>query len=54
VQDRDYVIPDDIKHIAQAALGHRIILGADVAFQGTDPGDIIHEIMGRMPVPIAG
>lgn len=52
VRERDYVIPDDIKYIAHEALDHRTILSADVAFQGTTTGEIIEEVLARVPVPI--
>jgi len=51
VRQRSYVIPDDIKYIAPAALRHRIILSADVAFQGTEARDVIDEILAEVPVP---
>jgi len=51
VRQRDYVIPDDIKYVAPAALRHRIILSTDVAFQGTDARDIIEEILAEVAVP---
>jgi len=51
VHQRSYVIPDDIKYIAPAALRHRIILSADVAFQGTEARDVIDEILAEVAVP---
>jgi len=51
VRQRDYVIPDDIKYVAPAAMRHRIILSTDVAFQGTDARDIIEEILAEVAVP---
>ncbi len=53
VGQRDYVIPDDIKCVAQAALGHRIIVSPDVAFQGTTSRDVVEEVLARIPVPVA-
>ncbi len=50
---RDYFIPDDIKCVAQAALGHRIIVSPDVAFQGTASRDVVEEVLARIPVPVA-
>ena len=52
VCQRDYVIPDDIKYAAQAALGHRIILSADVAFQGMTSSGVVEQVLVRIPVPL--
>ncbi len=52
VCQRDYVIPDDIKHVAYPALGHRIILSADVAFQGTTSREVVEQVLARVPVPL--
>ncbi len=51
VRRRDYVIPDDIKYVAPAALGHRIILASDAAFQGTEARDVIEEVLTEVAVP---
>ncbi len=51
VRRRNYVIPDDIKYVAPAVLRHRIILSADVAFQGTEARDVIEEILTEVTVP---
>ena len=51
VRQRSYVIPDDIKYVAPAALRHRIILSSDVTFQGTDARDVIDEILTEVAVP---
>ncbi len=53
VRQRSYVIPDDIKYIAPAALRHRIILSSDVTFQGTDARDVIDEILTEVAMPAA-
>lgn len=49
---RDFVIPDDVKALAIAALAHRISLRPE-----TDPvrrvrgADLIGEVLHRVPVP---
>lgn len=49
---RDFVIPDDVKALAIAALAHRISLRPE-----TDPvrrvrgADVIGEVLHRVPVP---
>lgn len=48
---RDYVIPDDIKQIAPAVLGHRLILAPGARLQDMNEGVILDEILEKVPVP---
>jgi MoxR-like ATPase len=50
-QGRDYVLPDDIKALAEAALAHRIIVSADARIRDIDPGGIVQEVVRATPVP---
>lgn len=49
--DRQYVIPDDIKALAQACLAHRIILGPAARLQNVDAKTVIQSILESVPVP---
>ncbi|MDX1615917.1 MAG: MoxR family ATPase [Candidatus Promineifilaceae bacterium] len=51
VQGRDYVLPDDVKALAEAALGHRIIVGPAARIKDVEPDTIIKEILDNLPVP---
>jgi MoxR-like ATPase len=51
--ERDYVIPDDVKTLAVPALAHRIIVTADAVMTGRSPEVILTEILGETPVPVA-
>jgi MoxR-like ATPase len=48
---RDYVLPDDVKTLAEPALGHRIIVGPAARIKDVEPGAIIGDIMENVPVP---
>ena len=48
---RDYVIPDDVKEVAEPALIHRMIMKAESWVRGSDPRQIIQEILKSIPVP---
>ena len=48
---RSYVIPDDVREIAEPVLAHRLILAPEVQVQGVTAGEIINEILQRLPVP---
>ncbi len=48
---REYVIPDDVKHVALAALRHRVILKPEIELSGVSPDDIVKNILENIPVP---
>lgn len=52
VRGRDYVIPDDIKYLAVAALSHRLICKPEVRLKGRSPETLIEEILDTVPVPV--
>jgi MoxR-like ATPase len=51
LDDRDYVLPDDVKYLAYPALGHRIILNAQARVKGITEQQVVEEGMERLPVP---
>ncbi len=48
---RDFVLPDDIKVLAEAALAHRVILGPAARLRDLSAGQILSEILDSLPVP---
>jgi len=48
---RDYVIPDDIKALAQVTLSHRLIISPSARIKNIDPRAVVEEIIGSVPVP---
>jgi len=48
---RDYVIPDDVKEVAASALVHRLIMKAESWVKGTNPNQVLEEILKTIPVP---
>ena len=50
-QDRDFVIPDDIKRFCIPALSHRLILKPDPWVKGIQPATVITDIVAKVPVP---
>ncbi|MGD8485711.1 MAG: MoxR family ATPase [Chloroflexota bacterium] len=48
---RDYVIPDDVKSLAEPALSHRIILKTAASIRGVESRSVVSEML--MSVPIA-
>ena len=51
VQDRDYVVPDDIKMLAPAALSHRIVLSPAARMRGIRSEVVITELLNQINVP---
>jgi len=54
LEGRAYVIPDDIKRLAEPILLHRLVLKANAELRGTTGASVLEEVMEREPVPIGG
>lgn len=52
MRGRAYVLPDDVKHFARAALGHRLILQPDLWTVSQAADRVISEIVQSTPVPV--
>jgi MoxR-like ATPase len=48
---RDYVLPDDVKALAVATLGHRLIVNPGARIKHTESATIVNEILDGVPVP---
>ena len=48
---RDFVLPDDIKYLAESALAHRVILGPAARLRDLSAEQILQEILDKVPVP---
>ena len=48
---RDYVIPDDVKHMAISTLAHRIIIGPAARIRDVTSEAITEDILSRVAVP---
>jgi MoxR-like ATPase len=48
---RDYVIPDDVKALAPAAIRHRVGLQPDAEIEGVSADDCVAEILREVRVP---
>jgi MoxR-like ATPase len=52
-EERDYVIPDDVKSLAAPALSHRIIVTADAVMSGRSSDVLVRELIDEVPIPVA-
>ncbi len=54
VRSRDYVIPDDLKALADRVLAHRLVLETDAGLRGTQPDEIVAEAVDGVEPPTSG
>ena len=52
IRGRNYVIPDDVKHLAVPALAHRLISKTEARLRGRSSEAIVGEIVSNLPVPV--
>lgn len=50
LEQRDFVLPDDVSAVAEAVLSHRLILDRKALSAGETPSSIISGILARVPV----
>jgi MoxR-like ATPase len=53
VQERDFVLPDDVKAMAIPALAHRLLLKPELWMRGIHAEDVLRDILERIPIPKA-
>ena len=53
LQARDFVVPDDVKAVAVAALAHRVSLKPELWIQSLTTDEAVHECLDTVPVPSA-
>ncbi len=51
VTGRDYVIPEDVKALARPAMAHRISLRPEMWVRQVRSGDVVDELLRRVPAP---
>ncbi|SDZ51675.1 MoxR-like ATPase [Evansella caseinilytica] len=52
MQDRDFVVPDDIKYLAPFALSHRILLSSDAKLSDMTNERVVSDIVAQVNVPV--
>ena len=51
LQGREFVLPDDVKALAEASLGHRVILGPAARLRDLSTAEVVQEILSGVAVP---
>jgi MoxR-like ATPase len=53
LNERDYVLPEDVKALAVPAFGHRITLRPEMWVRSMHGSDVVEQLLQRLPVPRA-
>ena len=53
-EERDYVIPDDVKALVVPVLAHRVIVTADAVMGGRTSQSVLADLMDEVAVPVTG
>jgi MoxR-like ATPase len=48
---RSYVVPDDLKALAEPVLAHRLLVTPEAQLQGVTSADVLSEVLRAVPVP---
>jgi len=51
LEQRDYVLPEDVKQVAPAVLRHRLLLTYEAAAEGQTSDAIVRELLAAVPTP---
>jgi MoxR-like ATPase len=51
LEERDYLIPDDVKSAARPVLRHRVMMKPEAELEGQDSDKVLTEILGTVEVP---
>ena len=51
IRGRDFVLPDDVKDLAQPMLSHRMIVSPAARMRGVSSPDVVETILEQIPVP---
>jgi len=52
LNNRDYVLPDDVKELAPYVLCHRLILRPEAAMDGMTQASVLNSVLQRVKVPV--
>jgi len=51
LRERDYVLPDDVRHLVPSILSHRLIPSPSSRMNGLEPEQIIEDLVKTIPIP---
>ncbi|WP_137286809.1 AAA family ATPase [Halorussus salinisoli] len=51
IAGREYVVPDDVKRVAEPTFAHRLVLTDEATVRGTDRSEVVADVLDRVEVP---
>jgi len=51
LRQRNYIIPDDVKYLAEPTMAHRLIISPAARIKNVDPKEVVEEILVSVPIP---
>ncbi len=51
-EGRDFLLPDDVKAVAEHVLAHRLVLAPEARSAGMSGAELVREALERTPVPV--
>ena len=52
IEGRSYVLPDDVKRLADPVLSHRLVLAPQARLRGKTAEEVVAEVLQSVPVPV--
>jgi len=52
IRGRDFVLPDDVKHLTGPVLGHRLIISPQARLRGRTPAEVLADVVESVPAPV--
>lgn len=52
IQERNYVLPDDVKEMAAPVITHRLMISPQAQLRGRQPEELVEDIVASVPVPV--
>ncbi|MCD6361241.1 MAG: MoxR family ATPase [Armatimonadetes bacterium] len=52
LEGREFVIPDDVKYVAEPILSHRIIVSSEARLRGRTTEEVIEKVISGIPAPV--
>ena len=49
---RDYIIPEDVQHMALPVLSHRLVLSPESRMKGVTAQSVVMKVLKSVPVPV--
>ncbi len=51
ITGRDYVVPEDVKHVAAAVLGHRVTIRPELWMSDVTGASVVRSVLAQVPTP---